>query len=175
MLLRPYEAHDLLAVRALIDRLSPGSRLFRFHGPIRHISDDLLSRVVSGHAIVAVCDDQLVGLANYIALRDPTVAEVAFAVDDAQQGRGIGTLLFERLATDAREDGVTRFIALVLATNYQMNDLLAHLGFTTSRHLQCGELEYEIKLTRRVEIHLRRSVQAPQRAAPTSPGSSAAS
>src|SRR5690242_16779047 len=120
VLLRPYQAPDLPAVRALLDRLSPGSRARRFHGPMPRIGHDLLQRIIGGHAIVAEVRDQLVALGNYIPLRDPTLAEVAFTVDDAQQGRGIGTLLFERLAEDARQEGITRFTALVLAGNQQM-------------------------------------------------------
>jgi GNAT superfamily N-acetyltransferase len=40
----------------------------------------------------------VVALAVYARLRDPTQAEVAFAVADEFQGRGIGTRMLERLA-----------------------------------------------------------------------------
>ena len=46
-------------------------------------------------------EQRVVALANYVRLRDPLTAEVAFAVADAYQGRGIGTRLVEQLATRA--------------------------------------------------------------------------
>ena len=48
-------------------------------------------------------------------------------VDD-WQGRGLGTALCELLAERAREEGVDRFSALLLAGNAQMQDVLASLG-----------------------------------------------
>ena len=59
---------------------------------------------------------------------DPTVAEVAFIVGDAYQGRGIGTFLIGALAVAARCDGVQRFSARVLAENYPMRKILDRFG-----------------------------------------------
>jgi L-amino acid N-acyltransferase YncA len=42
---------------------------------------------------------------------------VAFAVTDEWQGRGVGTLLVDRLAADARAAGITRFVADVQPDN----------------------------------------------------------
>ena len=47
----------------------------------------------------------MVAVANYVRLRDPAVAEAAFAVADEHQGRGIGTRLLEQLAARAAEQG----------------------------------------------------------------------
>jgi CRP-like cAMP-binding protein len=59
---------------------------------------------------------------------DPTVAEVAFIVGDAYQGRGIGTFLMGALAVAAGYDGVQRFSARVLAENYPMRAILDQFG-----------------------------------------------
>ncbi|MCW2650187.1 MAG: protein lysine acetyltransferase [Mycobacterium sp.] len=48
---------------------------------------------------------------------DPSLAEIAFTVADAYQGRGIGVLLLAALAVAARVDGVERFQARMLADN----------------------------------------------------------
>ena len=50
-----------------------------------------------------VVDGRIVALANWVRLRDPRVAEVAFTVDDRFQQRGIGTRLLERLAARAAD------------------------------------------------------------------------
>ena len=49
--------------------------------------------------------ERVVAVANYVRLRDPLLAEVAFAVADAHQARGIGTRLLEQLAARAAESG----------------------------------------------------------------------
>jgi protein lysine acetyltransferase len=59
---------------------------------------------------------------------DPTMAEVAFLVVDAYQGRGIGTFLMGALAVAAGYDGVQRFSARVLAENFPMRTILDQFG-----------------------------------------------
>src|SRR5215213_8590371 len=59
---------------------------------------------------------------------DPSIAEVAFIVADAYQGRGIGTFLMGALALVAGYDGVQRFTARVLAENYPMRTILDEFG-----------------------------------------------
>ena len=59
---------------------------------------------------------------------DPTVAEVAFIVGDAYQGRGIGTFLMGALAVAAAYHGVQCFSARVLAENYPMRAILDRFG-----------------------------------------------
>src|SRR3712207_7667794 len=44
-------------------------------------------------------------------------AEVAFLIEDAHQRRGLGSVLLEHLAAAARERGIKRFVAEVLAQN----------------------------------------------------------
>src|SRR5689334_16884024 len=47
-------------------------------------------------------------------------AEVAFAVDDHFQGKGLGTVLLEHLAALAAANGFTRFEAMTLSDNAAM-------------------------------------------------------
>jgi RimJ/RimL family protein N-acetyltransferase len=60
--------------------------------------------------------------------RDPTVAEVAFIVADAYQGKGIGTFLMGALAVAADYHGVQRFSARVLSENHPMRAILDRFG-----------------------------------------------
>ena len=64
---------------------------------------------------------------------DDSQAEVAFLIEDAHQGRGIGQLLLEHLAEAARERGITRFVAEVLPQNRRMAAVFADAGYRMSR------------------------------------------
>ncbi len=59
--------------------------------------------------------------------KDQQSAEVAFAVDDSLQGKGLGTLLLERLALLAARNGFTRFWAVTHADNQGMRDVFQEM------------------------------------------------
>lgn len=59
---------------------------------------------------------------------DSRVAEVAFTVADAYQGRGIGSFLMGALAVAARIDGIEKFSARVLSENFPMRKILDRFG-----------------------------------------------
>jgi GNAT superfamily N-acetyltransferase len=63
---------------------------------------------------------RIVATGEYVRLKGQDTAEVAFLVDDAYQGKGLGTLLLERLALIAAKRGVRRFQAFTLAQNQKM-------------------------------------------------------
>lgn len=85
-------------------------------------------------AVVAELAGTVVGVASYerTSTHDRW-AEFAVFVDDAQRGRGIGTLLLEHLAADARRHGVDELIGEVLPANSRMlrvaRDLTARAWF----------------------------------------------
>ncbi len=64
----------------------------------------------------------LVGHATYVQL-DERRAEVAVEVADHLHGRGLGTMLIERLAVIAEQRGITHFVAEVLSENRAMLDV----------------------------------------------------
>jgi acetate---CoA ligase (ADP-forming) len=82
-----------------------------------------------------------VALASYARLRDPATAEIAFAVADEEQGRGIGTRLLEQLALRAAEAGIAGFVAEVMAGNRAALAVFADAGFEVARELEAGEVE----------------------------------
>ncbi len=86
-------------------------------------------------------DERVVAVAEYARLRDPSTAEVAFAVADDLQGHGIGARLLERLAALAASVGVERFVAEVLPQNRAMLRVFADAGFEITRELGGGEVE----------------------------------
>jgi acetate---CoA ligase (ADP-forming) len=143
--LRPPAAADAAAVLAFLNGLSERSLYLRFHG-IRHVDGALADSLlepdwVEGGSLAAWLGDRVVGIANYVRLRNPSVAEAAFVVADEEQGRGIGTRLLEQLATRAAETGVRRFVAEVMAENQAMLGVFAEAGFDVVRELEHGEVE----------------------------------
>jgi len=140
VLIRPFQLEDRDAVKALFGRISPDSRVLRFH-----TGGTVVDLVTSGHVLVALRGATLIALASYARLRDPAAAEMAIVVDDAEQGRGIGTALFERLSEDARREGITSFLAEVLAANGNMLRLLQGMGFQLKRTAHGGELEVAVQ------------------------------
>ena len=116
---RPLRGGETEVVQAVFDRLGPRSRLLRFGGAKNVLlpSDlELLSRVdATHHVLVAYIDGEPVGIARLV--RDGNVAEVAYAVADKWQGHGVGTVLVDRLAADARAAGIERFVAEIRPDN----------------------------------------------------------
>lgn len=99
----------------------------RFFFPKRALSDEELrqitecdgARVVVLVATVGSGDKEIiVGLGQYA--RRGTTAEIAFAVEEDFQGRGIASALLRHLTDIARDGGVTQFEADVLADNAAM-------------------------------------------------------
>ena len=109
--LRAPEEADREPLVKFFDELSPRSLYLRFHGqpPVddRLVEPVLESDWIERGALLASTTetggDRIVALANYVRLRDPASAEVAFAVADDYQGRGIATRMLERLAALAAD------------------------------------------------------------------------
>lgn len=126
---RPLRNGETAAVQAVFDALGAESRQRRFGGAKNVLSPadlELLSRVdANHHVLVAFADGEPIGIARLV--REDDTAEVAFAVADAWQARGVGTLLVERLAADARAAGIRRFTADIAPDNLPSHALLRRL------------------------------------------------
>jgi acetyl coenzyme A synthetase (ADP forming)-like protein len=143
--LRPPSAADAEAVLAFLAGLSDRSLYLRFHG-IRQVDPALAESLLDPDwaetgALAGWLGDRVVGLANYVRLRDPSTAEAAFVVADEEQGRGIGMRLLEQLASRASETGISRFVAEVMAENRAMLSVFTGAGFDVVRELEHGEVE----------------------------------
>ena len=121
VLVRPLVNGDVDTVQAVFERMSDRSRRARFNGPKpRLTSADLeqLARVdATRHALVAYVmgDPRPIAIARLV--REGSSAEIAFAVADDHQQRGIGSALTEELLADARAAGITEITALVSSDN----------------------------------------------------------
>jgi succinyl-CoA synthetase alpha subunit/RimJ/RimL family protein N-acetyltransferase len=130
--------------------LSDQSLYLRFHGH-PSVDERLVQPVlepdwVERGALVGTKDDHVVALASYVRLRDARTAEVAFAVADEFQGRGIATRLLERLASLAAGVGIEEFLAEVLGDNTQMLGVFKDAGFEQSRVFESGTSEVRLRL-----------------------------
>lgn len=97
-------------------------------------------------ALVAVATDEIVAVARFDRLEETTEAEVAFVVADSWQGRGIGSLMFDRLADLAREAGVTRFVADTLSRNKHMLAVFRHAGLPVIERVADGVVHLTLEL-----------------------------
>jgi phospholysine phosphohistidine inorganic pyrophosphate phosphatase len=157
VLVRPIEPGDRALLRDGFERLSEESRYRRFLAPMPELSDATLSYLTEvdhrDHEALVAIDAQTgqgIGVARYVRLPDrPRVAEAAVTVADDWQGRGAGTLLLELLAGRAREEGIERFTALVLASNREMLELLEALGPVRVVDNEAGTVEVESPLPAR--------------------------
>lgn len=88
---------------------------------------------------------------------DPTVAEIAFLVADAYQGRGIGSFLVAALSVAAWVDGVERFSARMLSDNLPMRTIMDHYGAVWQRE-DVGVITTVIDVPRMRDLHLGRDM-----------------
>src|SRR5215475_2687850 len=114
---------DATAVADFFHRLSPESRQHRFFSYSEPTSEFVRSLCDSSNPrskltlVVtrrASGQDAVVAAGSYIA-RDEKSAEVAMAVEDRFQGKGLGAHLLERLALLAARAGFSRFWAITHA------------------------------------------------------------
>ena len=148
--LRAPAREDAGALAAFFGGLSDRSRYLRFHG-VRRIDEGLAERLVEPDwrdrgVLAGVLDDRVVAVAEYARLRDAASAEVAFAVADELQGRGVGTRLLEQLAARAAEAGIERFVAEVLPENRAMLAVFEAAGFEVAREQEAGEVEVQFPI-----------------------------
>ena len=126
-LARPRDARD---IELMHERCSERSRFHRYFAPMSTWREENLRRISGEHrgaTLVAVAEDSdIVGLGNVFPVGpdETQVAEIALIVDDAWQGRGVGTLLLRHLIDAARRLGFTRLVAYVHADNPSMVRLL---------------------------------------------------
>lgn len=88
---------------------------------------------------------RVIACANYSA-HDNITAEIAMAVEDDFQGKGIGSLLLERLAVLAVRNGFHRFWAVTTAENQPMLDVFRNSGFDSRSHTDAGYVEIDLSV-----------------------------
>ena len=145
--LRPAREDDRERIRELLARVSDTSLMRRFFaGESREAAVDSLLQVGPPdrrYTLVVLAGDpenpRIVASGTYVREEgtDDT-AEVAFLVEDAYQGRGLGTLLLERLALVAARHGIRRFVAWTQPDNHRMLEVFRSSGFAIDQRWRDG-------------------------------------
>ncbi|HYN95869.1 MAG TPA: GNAT family N-acetyltransferase, partial [Pilimelia sp.] len=142
--LRQIRPADAPLIVALHSRFSERTRYLRYFSPYPRIPERDLRRFVEvdhrdREAFVAQLGDQLIAVGRYERLGPAAEdAEVAFVVEDAHQGRGVGSVLLEHLAAAARDAGISRFVAEVLPANGAMLRVFSDAGYQVQRRYGDG-------------------------------------
>jgi len=153
---RPTRAGDEPAILAFLSGLSDESRYFRFFSGAPNLQEAAgraaISDVPRRCNLVALVGaaPTIVAQAGYVR-NDAGRAEVAFAVADTFQGRGISTILLGQLAEIAHAVGITTFDASVLAENHRMIGVFRESGLNVTTHASAGVIELEFPTSLRPE------------------------
>ncbi|MCW2963151.1 MAG: CoA-binding domain protein [Actinomycetia bacterium] len=153
--LRPTTPDDEAALVDFFRALSAESLHLRFQGGVC-VDERLVGRFLRSDSemlsLVGELADEdgrvcVVAVGTFVRLRDRSRAEVAFAVADDLQRRGIAGRLLERLAAHARAEGIERFVAQVLPENAAMLGVFRDTGFEVTRRILDGVVEVEFALS----------------------------
>ena len=148
ILIRPIRADDKRMLEDGLRHLSDESVQRRFLTLKRSFSRAELQYLteVNGRDHVALVAEypgepvrRLIAVARFVRLaEDPTAAEVAIVVADDWQRRGVGSLLAELLAEEARRARIARFTATMASDNVAahrlMHRLTTHLELRNAGH-----------------------------------------
>jgi acyl-CoA synthetase (NDP forming)/GNAT superfamily N-acetyltransferase len=150
--MRPIRPEDAPAIVEFHSRMSDRTRYLRYFSPYPRIPERDLARFVNvdhhdREAFVIVSGDRIMAVGRYERLGpDSPEAEVAFVVEDAHQGRGIGSVLLEHLAEAARENGINRFVAEVLPQNGGMLRVFSDFGYQVQRKYADGVVHLDFPI-----------------------------
>jgi acetyl coenzyme A synthetase (ADP forming)-like protein len=144
---RPVGAEDEEAIHEFLESLHQESRMFRFFSiatDLRAVARSMVDVDYSRrYGLVAIRDETVVGQGLYFG-DGPDDAEVAFAVADRLQGKGLGTLLLAHLAEVASENGISVFWAEVMPQNYRMLEVFRESGFPVETSSEPGAIRVEL-------------------------------
>ena len=149
--IRPCDQAEMLAA---VSQTSPQSLFRRFFAVKRGFTEQEIAfftnvDFINHVALVAVVDQGgravIVGGGRYI-IAQPGRAEVAFAVIDEYQGRGIGSALMRHLAQIARQARVKELVAEVLPENIAMLRVFEKSGLRVSTRRESQVVHVTLQL-----------------------------
>jgi ribosomal protein S18 acetylase RimI-like enzyme len=155
VLVRPIVPEDEPLLHEAVAAMSERTVYFRFFSPLKRMPDALAHRLAvvdynDRFALVATdkprAKERIVGVARYDRVVNTEVAEVAVAVIDEFQRRGLGSALMTILGKVATEHGIRTFTLVVLPENQQMLGLLRKMGWIHRAKLSGGLYDISFEL-----------------------------
>ncbi|HSD42732.1 MAG TPA: GNAT family N-acetyltransferase [Burkholderiales bacterium] len=152
--IRALKPADRAGLLEAVAHMSEEARYRRFFAPKRSFTEKEIEYYldvdfVNHVALVAVVDDAagpvIAGGGRYI-VSEPGRAEVAFSVDDAHQGQGIGSTLMRHLVTIARAVGLKVLCAEVLPENAPMLKVFERCGLAVATRREAGVVHVTLSL-----------------------------
>ena len=148
---RPSDQKIMAEFFASLSEKSTWRRFFSSSGPsdkmIQSFCDSSNPRARLSLIVTRLSDAEpvIIATGTYVT-RDESSAEVALAVDDRFQGKGIGTLLLERLAILAVSNGIQHLWAVTMMENQPMLDVFRNSGFECRSRLDQGYVEIDLSV-----------------------------
>ena len=142
VVLRPIRPEDEPLEAAMFDHFSDQTLYFRFFGYVPQVTHDFLTRFTQidydrEMAVIALTEEdgekKMMGVARIIADAWQEGAEFAVVVADPYQGLDLGNVLMDYVLEIARDRGVKKIYASVLAANKRMIHMFRNRGFEVSR------------------------------------------
>lgn len=139
---RAIKPSDEEEMRRLFYRFSSESVYYRYFTHVKAMPHSKMQKYVNVDyrntmAIVGVIGDvgvgKIIAEARYVKLKDSSLADVAFIVDEAYQGKGIASYLYRQLIRLAKERGIQGFTADVLTSNASMMKVFERYGSVNAK------------------------------------------
>lgn len=148
--IRALKPTDVDGLKEAVERLSSESLYRRFFGPKRSFSEKEVAHFmnvdfVKHVALVAVAGATIVAGGRYFVVA-PGSAEVAFAIADEYQRKGLGAALLRHLIAIARSAGLNRLVADVLPDNRAMLSVFAKCGVSVRTRREDGAVKVTLEL-----------------------------
>ncbi|MBF0412781.1 MAG: GNAT family N-acetyltransferase [Desulfamplus sp.] len=150
---RAIKPSDEESMRHFFYRCSDKIIYYRFFYSIKTMSHDKMQEYVNVDyskeiSIVGLignaCDEQIIAEARFVRDERTSYGEVAFLIEEAYQGIGVGSYMLNLLTTLAREQGIKGFSAEILAENHPMIKVFEKANLPLDARLENGV--YKIKI-----------------------------
>ena len=154
VLLRPIRPEDEPMEAELFRTFSAETARFRFFGPIKDASHELLIRYTQVDydreiaMIAEMIEDgvkKMIGVVRLIADPYNDTAEYAIVVGDPWANRGLGTIMTRTILEIAKERGIQRVFAYTLEDNSAMLHIFQKFGFKRRREDDLIKVELPIE------------------------------
>jgi len=152
VLVRPVKTTDEDNLRNFFHKLSDHSVYLRYFRKLKSMPQRILQKTADVDyskdmaIVVQDCVDEyhheIVALGQWVSDPRGGLSELAFQVRDDWQGEGLGTFLFKRLISIAKEQEIQHLKADVLNDNKGMNVIIEHSGVKYRKRSDFGVVTY---------------------------------